>query len=327
VLYKLILEKVKNYMQTTRLNTRINQIRNPKIRYIAKRLYRDRVLYFLALPTLIWYIIFCYFPVYGIKYAFMDIGLSPVPKFVGLKNFRLIFTIPDVLPVLRNTVIISMLDIIFFFPAQIILSLLLNEVRKSQVKRTMQTVIYLPHFLSWVTVAGIWFNLLSPSIGPVNAVIKFFGGEPIYFWAQSKYFRPLLIITDMWKNLGYSTIIYLATLSSVDIQLYEAAIMDGAKRLKQTWYITLPALRPVIVLGMVGAISGILNVFGQVFVLLNPLVKDVGEVIDTYTYYMGMRKMNMGFATAVGLLKNIIGLILWFTANKTAKKLTGEGVF
>lgn len=257
----------------------------------------------------------------------MDIGLSPVPKFVGLKNFRLIFTIPDVLPVLRNTIIISMLDIIFFFPSQIILSLLLNEVRKSQVKRTMQTVIYLPHFLSWVTVAGIWFNLLSPSIGPVNAVIKFLGGEPIYFWAQSKYFRPLLIITDMWKNLGYSTIIYLATLSSVDIQLYEAATIDGAKRLKQTWYITLPALRPVIVLGMVGAISGILNVFGQVFVLLNPLVKDVGEVIDTYTYHMGMRKMNMGFATAVGLLKNIIGLILWFTANKTAKKLTGEGVF
>jgi len=316
-----------NNMEKNSIENCINNIENDKLKSIVKKLYAGRFLYLLALPTIAWYILFRYFPIYGIKYAFQNIGVSPNPKFIGFRNFILLFSMPEFLDVLRNTILISLYKIVWRFPMTIILALMLNDVKNSMLRRSFQTIVYLPHFLSWVIIGGLWFNFLSPAIGPVNAVIKYFGGDPVYFWIQKKYFRSLLVITDIWKGMGYGTILYLATLSGVDLQLYEAATVDGAKKFKQMWYITLPALKSVMVITFIFSFAGILDIFEQVFVLINPLVKEVGDVIDTYTYYTGISRMNVGFGTAVGLFKNAVGLILMLSTNALAKWLTGESFF
>lgn len=314
-------------MGSVNIETRISQIKNKKIKDTISYIYRWRFLYLLALPALIWYFIFKYMPIYGIKYAFTNFGRAPEPVYIGFENFKRLFTLPDFSRVFWNTIRISFYNIIFSFPATIILALLLNEVTNTKFKKTVQTVICLPNFLSWVVVAGIWHNILSPSHGVVNYVIQLLGGEPIYFWIDKNWFRPLIVVSGMWKSMGYGTIIYLAALSRVDEELYDAAKVDGAGRLRQTWHVTLPAIRPIIVITFILSFSGVLNIFEQIFVMMNNMVKEVADVIDTYTYHMGIKQMDVGFATAVGVFKNVVSLILVLITNGIAKLLTGESLF
>lgn len=292
---------------------------------------KSKYLFLMLVPTLVWYVIFHYGPLYGVQLAFKE--FSPIrgiwgSPWVGLEHFKfLFFQSPDFLRIFRNTVLISLYNLIFGFPAPIILALLLNEVRFRVFKRVAQSLSYIPHFFSWVVLAGIVTVMLSPSEGPVNYMLKMLGMEPIYFLADSQYFRSTLVATGIWKEIGWGTIIYLAALSGVDPTLYEAAKIDGASRAKQTWYITLPSILPVITIMFILSLGGILNAgFDQIFNLYNPAVYDVADIIDTYVYRAGILGAQFGLTTAVGLFKNIIGITLVLGTNYIVKKLGQEGV-
>jgi len=303
----------------------------PNIRSMWKEYKKSRYLFLMLVPTLIWYALFHYGPLYGVQLAFKD--FSPIKgiwgsPWVGLEHFKfLFFQSPDFLRIFRNTVLISLYHLIFGFPAPIILALLLNEIRFSVFKKVAQSISYIPHFFSWVVLAGIVTVMLSPSEGPVNYILTMLGMEPIYFLADSNYFRSTLVITGIWKEIGWGTIIYLAALSGVDPALYEAAKMDGASRAKQTWYVTLPSILPVITIMFILSLGGILNAgFDQIFNLYNPAVYDVADIIDTYVYRAGILGAQFGLTTAVGLFKNIIGITLVLGTNYIVKKLGQEGV-
>ncbi|NLO38526.1 MAG: sugar ABC transporter permease [Ruminiclostridium sp.] len=310
----------------TAVESRLRKIKNEKLRTKMRKIFRDRAFYMLAAFGLVWYFIFKYIPIYGIKYAFTNFGRSFVPQFIGFENFRRFFDTPDFMLAFKNTLAINLLQIAFGFPATIIVALLLNEIQNSKLKRTFQTVICLPHFLSWVIVASIWITILSPSRGLVNAIIEMFGGEAVFFWIKPEWFKPLMVVTNMWKGLGYGTIIYLAAMSRAEKELYDAAIVDGANRLEQCWHITIPAILPVIAIMFILSFDDILDGFEQIFVFMNGANRAAAETIDTYTYKMGIKNMDVGFATAVGLFKNVVGLVMVLTTNFVTKKRTNESL-
>jgi putative aldouronate transport system permease protein len=292
---------------------------------------KHKYLFLMLVPPLIWYVIFHYGPMYGIILAFKE--FSPLEgiwgsPWVGFQYFEFLFLqSPDFLQILKNTILISFYHMIFGFPAPIILALLLNEVRFSLFKRITQTISYLPHFFSWVILSGIVIVMLSPSSGPVNFIIKSLGFDPIYFLADKEWFRSTLVITGIWKEVGWGTIIYLAALAGVDPSLYEASVIDGANRWKQTWYITIPSILPVITILFILGLGNILNAgFDQIFNLYNPIVYEVSDIIDTYVYRAGLLNFQFGLTTAVGLFKNVVGLILVLSVNYIVKKMGQEGV-
>jgi putative aldouronate transport system permease protein len=230
--------------------------------------------------------------------------------------------------VLRNTFIISGLKLVFGFPAPILLSLMLNEIRCTRFKRTVQTISYLPHFLSWIILSGIFIQFLSPSIGPLNILLKGMGIKPIYFLADEKWFRSVLVATHIWKTVGWGTIVYLAALTNINPEYYEAAYIDGANRWHCIRYITLPSLAPVITIMLIFAVGGIIeDDFNQIFNMYNEAVYSVGDVISTYTYRRGLVKLDYSFATAVDLFKNIIAFVLIITANKIANRINEYGIW
>jgi len=261
---------------------------------------------------------------YGLVIAFQDFyplkGIAG-SKFVGMKHFEALWTNPFFWPVLRNTLIISFYKLLFCFPAPILLCLALNEVKCMPFKRIAQSVSYLPHFLSWVIVAGIITEFLSPSRGVVNMIIKAFGGTPIFFVASPQWFRPLLVVTDMWKSIGWGSIVYLAAVTAVDPALYEAAQIDGAGRFKRIVHVTLPALVPVVTVMLIMESGSILkDSFEQVYNFLTPATYEVGDVISTFVYRMGIQKMQYSFTTAVDLFKNLISFALVLLTNYVARK-------
>jgi putative aldouronate transport system permease protein len=263
--------------------------------------------------------------------AFKDykfrLGILHSP-WVGLEHFHDLFMKPSFWQVFRNTMIISTYKLIFGFPAPIVFALLLNEIKQMIFKRWIQTISYLPHFLSWVILSGILIEFLSPSVGPVNLVLKLFGVEPIYFLASPQWFRSVLVSSEIWKELGWSTIVYLAALTGVNPELYEAAKVDGASRFQRLLYVTLPALYPVITILLILAIGRIINDdFDQVFNLYNQAVYNVGDVLSTYTYRMGLVQMDYSLATAVGLFKNVIAFTLVIIANYIAKRINEYGLW
>ncbi len=274
----------------------------------------------------IYYIIFRYAPMYGIiiafkDYRFMD-GVVKSP-WVGLYHFRYAFNLLKFWAVFRNTLIISVYQLLFCWPAPILLALLINEVKPGVFKKSVQTILYLPHFLSWVIMAGLIMAILSPGTGPINAVIKSFGGKAIFFLGNKNWFRPTLIITNIWKGVGWGTIIYLAALSGVNPELYEAAIIDGAGKFQRVLHITMPALIPVTTITLIFAIGAMVNdPFDQIFNLYNPAVYSVGDVLSTYVYRVGLEDMRYSFATAVGLFKNIIAFALIVGTNYLARKFS-----
>lgn len=282
---------------------------------------KDLPLHFFLLPSVVFLIVFSYTPMLGILLAFQDykprLGIMHSP-WVGLEHFRYMFTYPDSIRVIWNTLLIASMKIVANAIAPIFFALLLNEVRILFFKRSVQTLVYLPHFLSWVILGGILTDLLSNK-GFVNQIISSLGFRPIFFLGNGSWFRFTVIISDVWKEFGFSTIVYLAALSGINPSLYEAAEIDGAGRWKQTLHVTLPALVPVIVIIGTLALGNILNGgFDQIFNLYNPLVYKDGDIIDTFVYRIGLMNGSFSFATAVGLFKSAVSFIMIVIAYRLA---------
>lgn len=296
-----------------------------------KRFLRELPLHILILPGLLAVLIFHYLPMFGIVMAFQKFVPAKgflESKWIGLDNFRYIFSMPNIWSIMWNTVYIAVLKIIAGLVIPILFALLLNEVRKNSFKRTIQTIIYFPHFLSWVILGGILIDVLSPSNGIANDVLKMIGMEPIYFLGNPKWFPYTLVLTNTWKEFGYSTIVYLAALTSIDPTLYEAAVVDGAGRLKQTWHVTLPGILPIVTLMTVLSLGNILNAgFDQVFNLYSPVVYSTGDIIDTLVYRIGIEEAQYSVSAAVGLFKSAISFVLVVLSNKLANKYAGYRVF
>lgn len=289
--------------------------------------------YLLLLPVVLWYAIFCYAPMGGLVIAFKKYsvikGIWNSP-WVGLKNFERLFGSAAFMRSIQNTLVFSGLNFVFGFPLPIIFAILLNEMPGIRYKKIVQTVSYLPHFISWSVAGGLVYMLLSPSTGAIAAIVRALGGTPQNYIGISRYFRPIVVVSDIWKSLGWSAIIYIAAISSVDEQLYEAVLIDGAGRFARIWHVTLPGIRGIISIQLILTVGKILNVsFGQIFVLISDLTLDVGETIDYYVYRVGLGSTNnMSLATASGMFKSIIGLMLIVLTNYASRKLTdGEGIW
>ncbi|MCR4577833.1 MAG: ABC transporter permease subunit [Clostridiales bacterium] len=286
----------------------------------------------MLLPVVAYFIIFKYIPMGGIVIAFKDfklgLGVSG-SEWVGLANFVDAFRTRLFIRSVRNTLVISLLKLCVGFPAPIILALLLNEVRHNAYKRVVQTISYLPHFLSWVIMAGILSQLLSPNNGAVNALLKTLGRkDPVPFLLDNAYFRGTVVISDVWKGVGWGSILYLATISSIDPTLYEAAICDGANRPQRVKYITLPSIMPTITIMLILSLGGILDAgFDQLLNLYSSAVYETGDIIDTYVYRVGLVDWNYKLSTAIGLFKNIIGFVLVAGSNAVAKAISGNGIW
>ncbi|TBL76352.1 ABC transporter permease [Paenibacillus thalictri] len=287
-------------------------------------IWKYRALYLLLLPALLYFIIFAYIPYFGLTIAFKD--FSPGKgiwgsSWVGLKYFKELFTSDTFFQVLRNTLLISLYKLIFGFPMPILFALLLNEVRHAAFKKIIQTVTYFPHFLSWVVFGGIMLSFLTPA-GVVPKLLQLLHVDGANLLTDNRFFRSILVVTHILKSFGWGAIIYLAALAGIDPALYEAARMDGAGRWKQILYVTLPGIRSVIVLMFILELGHILDAgFEQVFIMYNPVVYGVGDIIDTYVYRVGLGEAQYSVATAVGLFKGVIGFVLIYISNYAIKKL------
>lgn len=285
----------------------------------------------MILPALILVIIFKYGPMIGIVLAFQDIKPNTFifgAKWIGLGNFRYAFSMPNTMQIIWNTIVIAFLKIVSMRFTAVSLALLLNEVRSSIYKRVVQTVIYMPHFFSWVILSGILIEILSPSKGIVNYVIKAFGFKPIFFLGDNNWFRVTLVISDIWKDAGWATIMYLAAISNIDPSYYEASVIDGANRWRQTLHITLPGMMPVIILTIVLSIGNLLDAgFEQVFNLYNPLVYQTSDILDTAVYRLGMQQAQYGVAAAIGLFKSVVSCVLISGAYYLAYKHADYRIF
>lgn len=284
----------------------------------------------MVLPGVLYFIIFQYFPMYGAIIAFKNYrvldGIIGSP-WVGLDNFRTVFESNYFENILTNTLLISAYRFFFGLPVGVGLALLINEVRLDWFKKGVQTITYLPHFLSWIVVYGVLLAMLSTSNGLVNQGIGSFGGKPISFLADPGWFRSVLVGSGMWKEAGWSAIIYLAALSSISPELYEAAAVDGASRLRRIWDISLPGIIPVVALVSLLNLGGILSAgFEQVFIMYNPAVYQVGDIIDTWVYRQGIQGFQFSVAAAVGLFKGIVGMVLILACNWLARRFTGKGI-
>ncbi|HEX7057946.1 MAG TPA: ABC transporter permease subunit [Bacilli bacterium] len=297
------------------------------IRYMKKY----KTLYLLSIPGILYFLVFKYTPLMGSVIAFQKYnifqGFTGSP-WVGFANFEKMFSHYDFIRILKNTIILGIYDILIAFPAPIFIALLLNELRLMVFKRTVQTIIYAPHFLSWVIISGIFIGILSPSSGFVNQILVFFGFEPIYFLGDNAYIRSVLVGSGLWRDVGYGTIIYLAALAGINPELYEVAEIDGASRWRQTLSITIPSLLPVITVLFLLKIGDFMDYgFERVYVFQNPLNLQNSEILDTYIYKAGLQMQQYSYATAIGLFKSVVGLFLLFVANTLSRRATGESLY
>lgn len=292
-----------------------------------RRYLRQLDLQLLVIPGLLLILVFNYFPMYGLVMAFQDYNIFEgfwKSEWVGLKHFNRFFADPNFFIVMRNTILLSSLKILILFPAPIILALMLNEVRNMAFKRTVQTITYLPHFLSWVIVAGFATSILSTDNGSLNILLEKIGliDEPIRFLSLPEYFWGIIIGTNLWKTIGFNSIVYIAAIAGINPQLYEAAAMDGASRFKQMYLITIPSIMPIIVIFLILDIGNLLSAGFEDLLLLgnNPVLRDVAEVIDTYVYRVGISNGLYSYATAIGLFKSVISVVLLTVANQVARR-------
>jgi putative aldouronate transport system permease protein len=292
---------------------------------------KDWDLYVALIPGIAFILLFKYTPMYGIIIAFKDYnifdGMAASP-WVGFQHFEKLFSSDSFLNVFRNTLIISVYKIVFLFPLPIIVAILMNELKNIIFKRSIQTIIYLPHFLSWVIVSGLFIDLLSTNGGIVNKMIVALGGEPIRFFLDSSIFRSVIVASAGWKEVGWGTIVYLAALTGIDPQLYEAARIDGANKWKQTLHITIPGLVPIILLMFILRLGSILEAgTEQILVMYNPSVYNVADVIGTYVYRIGLGDQDYSFSTAVGLFESVIAFILIVSGNALSRKFLQRGIW
>jgi putative aldouronate transport system permease protein len=288
-------------------------------------------LYLLLIPGIIYFVLFRYWPMFGAVIAFKDyvpfLGIADSP-WVGFRHFEDFFASPDFPRLLANTLILALLSLLIAFPLTIIVALLLNEMRLMVLKRTVQTLIYIPHFLSWTVVASLTYLLFALDIGPLFQLINGMLGTDVNFLADPAWFRPIIVLQDIWKNTGWGTIIFLAALAGVDQAQYEAAIIDGAGRFQRVWHITLPSIMPTVVVMLVLQMGQVLNTgFEQIYLMTNSLNRSVADVFDTYVYFMGITQGSYSYSTAVGLFKAVVGVVLIFGANWLARRFNQTGIF
>ncbi|WP_099204087.1 ABC transporter permease [Scatolibacter rhodanostii] len=291
---------------------------------LRKRIWEHKVLYLFILPLIVWLLIFCYQPMYGATLAFKDfkynLGIMGSP-WVGFKHFEKFINSPEFWIVIKNTLIISLMKLAISFPAPILLALLLNEVRAAKFKRVIQTMSYLPNFVSWVVVVQILTVIFSPYGGVYNNLRNMMGLESQFVMGTKESFYPIVILSDIWKNAGWNSIIYLSALTSISVELYEAAEIDGAGRLKSTWYITLPGIKETIGIMFLFAVGNILNAgYDQILLLKQPANVQISEILDTYILNTGLNYGRFEYATAIGLFKSLFSISLMFIANLVCKK-------
>ncbi|RAW13406.1 MULTISPECIES: sugar ABC transporter permease [Paenibacillus] len=297
---------------------------------MIERLAKYRWQYVMILPGAILLLLFSYIPMVGIQVAFKDFHIGSTmwsSEWVGMENFSFLqdeqFWI-----VVKNTIYIAILKFVFGFPAPIILALLINEVKNNKYKRFVQSVSYLPHFFSWIVVAYILQSLLTLDGGLVNQLIEKFGGDSVFFLGSTEWFRPMIVVSGLWKEVGWNTILYLAAITTIDPQLYEAARVEGAGRLAQIRNITLPGIMPTISIVLILSMPGLIAVgMDQIYPLMNPANQPVADVLDTYILRNGLQQGYFGMATAVGLLSSVISLVLVLCTNQMARKFNGEGLW
>lgn len=289
------------------------------------------MLYLMLLPLLLFYIIFIYKPMGGLVIAFQDYNLFKGiggSEWVGLKHFKEFLTTPYFIRTLKNTLILNLYLLIFSFPLQIVFALMINEVRNTKMKKIIQTISYMPHFISTVVVAGIVINLLSPQYGMISIIAEKLCDERIYFMSKPEYFRTIYTVMNIWQTVGYGSIVYIAALSGIDQQLYEAAVIDGAGKFQQIWHVTLPGLLPTIVTMLIMRIGSILGSSTETVLLLQqPATYDVSDVLGTYVYRRGLIDSDYSYSTAVGLFNSFVGLVLVAIANTVSKKTTEVGLW
>lgn len=303
-------------------------------RSLGKTIWKQREILMFLIPGLIFFLIFSYIPLYGLVGAFQK--YNPVKgffrsEFIGLENFRILFALPDFELVIRNTLRIGFWSLVFGYPAPIILAFLFDEVKAPKLKKVTQTISYIPYFVSWVVASGIWIKLLSAD-GAVNDILKAIGltDTSIYFFSEKQYFLPIVILTGIWKSVGFSTIMYLSALAGIDPGLYEAADIDGATKMQKIWYISIPGISTLMVLNFVLQLSNILNAnFDQIWTLMNQQIYEVSEVIDTYIFRVLTQGSINDYARgiAIGLIRTIVCIVLFFTGNTVTKKLGFGSLF
>lgn len=291
----------------------------------------QKMLYLILLPFIIWYVVFMFKPMYGMVIAFKDYSLFrgiSGSEWVGLKNFKDFLTSPEFYVTLKNTLMLNVYSLLLEFPFAILLALMLNEVKNKYFKTIVQTASFIPYFIAIVVATGITVNILSPSTGVVNVFLEKLGFERVYFLAKPEFFRGIFTGLNMWKTAGFNAVIYLAALTAVDEQLYEAAKIDGANKFQQLRHITIPAIIPTIVVMLVLKVGSMLNVaFETVLLLYQPATYETADVISTYVYRTGMLMQDFGLATAVGLFNAVVGFILVYSANRWSKKVTQSSLW
>lgn len=305
--------------------------RDERRRSLRSHFARSRLLYLLLLPGIIYFLLFRYGPMLGAVIAFKDyvpfLGIADSP-WTGLDHFEDFFGSPDFPRLLANTLILALLSLLIAFPLTILMALLLNELRLTILKRSVQTLIYIPHFLSWTVVASLTYLLFALEVGPLFHLINGIFGTNTNFLTDPAWFRPIIVLQDIWKNTGWGTIIFLAALAGVDQEQYEAAVIDGAGRFRRVWHITLPAIMPTIIVMLVLQMGQVLNTgFEQIYLMTNSLNRQVADVFDTYVYFMGITQGSYSYSTAVGLFKAVVGVVLIFGANWLARRYNQTGIF
>ena len=291
----------------------------------------QKMLYLILLPFIIWYAVFMFKPMYGMVIAFKDYSLFrgiSGSEWIGLKNFKDFLTSPEFYVTLKNTLMLNVYSLLLEFPFAILLALMLNEVKNKYFKTIVQTASFIPYFIAIVVATGITINILSPSTGVVNVFLEKLGFERVYFLAKPEFFRGIFTGLNMWKTAGFNAVIYLAALTAVGEQLYEAAKIDGANKFQQLRHITIPAIIPTIVVMLVLKVGSMLNVaFETVLLLYQPATYEAADVISTYVYRTGMLMQDFGLATAVGLFNAVVGFILVYSANRWSKKVTQSSLW
>jgi putative aldouronate transport system permease protein len=317
--------KIKNGSSSQfQLPAQSQQLFSEKVKKVLRKMWKDRLIYLMISPVVIYYLIFRYLPMGWLAISFYDykilLGFSG-SKFVGLKNFVNFFSNPDFMKLLYNTIILNIYSLAFCFTAPIIFALLLNELRPKKFKRVVQTISYLPYFLSMVVVVGMIYLLLSPTMGSVNSLLKSLGFESINFMQNPKYFRPVYIISGIWQGIGWGSIVYLSAITSIDLEMYEAAMVDGSSRFRQVISITIPSIQNTIIIMLILQIGSLMSVgFEKVYLLQQPTNYSVSEVLSTYIYKLGVSNGNYSLATAVGLFNSVISLLLVLFSNYISKK-------
>lgn len=284
--------------------------------------------YVMLAPGLIFFALFHYLPIWEAKIAFEQVRIIPPNIWVGLQHFQTLFSSPVFYQVLVNTLIISFMKLVFVFPVPIIVALMLNEIRSGSLRKFIQSAVYLPHFLSWVVIAGVFIAVLSPSDGAVNDILRLFGMRPVSFMTDSGTIRWVLVFSEIWRSAGWDSLLYLAAIIAIDQQLYDAAEMDGANRWQKIWYVTIPGIVPTIVTLFILNMGMFLHAgFDQVFNLMNDINRSEIDIIDTYVYRIGLTTGQYSLATAAGLFKAVLGMLMILAAHLLSKRLTGKGVW